>query len=100
MTKANPPAKKAPTKTPKNNDNKRLNFNETNVDLWQKVFNVNFFAPIIFWFLYKINFNNNLFYGLNISILEFYLVTIISILIYLKHIPNIKRLILGNESKI
>ena len=59
-----------------------------------------FFAPIIFWFLYKINFNNNLFYGLNISILEFYLVTIISILIYLKHIPNIKRLILGNESKI
>ena len=33
--------------SPKNNDNKRLNFNETNVDLWQKVFNVNFFAPII-----------------------------------------------------
>ena len=59
-----------------------------------------FFAPIIFWFLYKINFNNNLFYGLSISILEFYLVIIISILIYLKHIPNIKRLILGNESKI
>ena len=33
--------------SPKNNDNKRLNFSETNVDLWQKVFNVNFFAPII-----------------------------------------------------
>ena len=33
--------------SPKNNDNKRLNFNDTNVDLWQKVFNVNFFAPII-----------------------------------------------------
>ena len=59
-----------------------------------------FFAPIIFWFLYKINFINNLSYGLSISILEFYLVIIISILIYLKHIPNIKRLILGNESKI
>ena len=33
--------------SPKNNENKRLNFGDTNLDLWQKVFNVNFFAPII-----------------------------------------------------
>ena len=33
--------------SPKSSDNKRLDFSETNVDLWQKVFNVNFFAPII-----------------------------------------------------
>ena len=33
--------------SPKNKKNKRLNFDETDVNLWQKVFNVNFFSPII-----------------------------------------------------
>ena len=33
--------------SPKNEKNNRLNFNETDVNLWQKVFNVNFFSPII-----------------------------------------------------
>ena len=59
-----------------------------------------FIAPIIFWFLYKINVIENLFYVTNISILEVYLILIISILIWIKHISNIKRLILGTESKI
>ena len=59
-----------------------------------------FIAPIIFWFLYKINVIENLFYVTNTSILEVYLILIISILIWIKHISNIKRLILGTESKI
>ncbi|MAU27959.1 MAG: acyl-phosphate glycerol 3-phosphate acyltransferase [Pelagibacterales bacterium] len=59
-----------------------------------------FIAPIIFWFLYKINVIENLFYVTNISILEVYLILIISILIWIKHISNIKRLISGTESKI
>tara|TARA_E500000331_G_scaffold118941_2_gene116173 strand:- start:1699 stop:2379 length:681 start_codon:yes stop_codon:yes gene_type:complete len=59
-----------------------------------------FIAPIIFWFLYKINVIENLFYLTNISILEVYLILIISILIWIKHISNIKRLISGTESKI
>ena len=59
-----------------------------------------FIAPIIFWFLYKINVIENLFYVTNISILEVYLILIISILIWIKHISNIKRLISGIESKI
>ena len=59
-----------------------------------------FIAPIIFWFLYKINVIENLFYVTNISILEVYLILIISILIWVKHISNIKRLISGTESKI
>ena len=59
-----------------------------------------FIAPIIFWFLYKINVIENLFYVTNISILEVYLMLIISILIWIKHISNIKRLISGTESKI
>ena len=33
--------------SPKNEQNNRLNFDETDVNLWQKVFNVNFFSPII-----------------------------------------------------
>ena len=33
--------------SPKNQKNNRLNFDETDVNLWQKVFNVNFFSPII-----------------------------------------------------
>ena len=33
--------------SPKNETNNRLNFDETDVNLWQKVFNVNFFSPII-----------------------------------------------------
>ncbi len=33
--------------SPKTNDDKRLNFNDTDIELWQKVFNVNFFAPIM-----------------------------------------------------
>jgi NAD(P)-dependent dehydrogenase (short-subunit alcohol dehydrogenase family) len=33
--------------SPKNEKNNRLNFDETDVSLWQKVFNVNFFSPII-----------------------------------------------------
>ena len=33
--------------SPKNDKNNRLNFDETDVNLWQKVFNVNFFSPII-----------------------------------------------------
>lgn len=59
-----------------------------------------FIAPIIFWFLYKINVIENLFYLTNTSILEVYLILIISILIWIKHISNIKRLISGTESKI
>ena len=59
-----------------------------------------FIAPIIFWFLYKINVIENLFYVTNISILEVYLILIISILIWINHISNIKRLISGKESKI
>ena len=59
-----------------------------------------FIAPIIFWFLYKINVIENLFYVTNTSILEVYLILIISILIWVKHISNIKRLISGIESKI
>ena len=59
-----------------------------------------FIAPIIFWFLYKINVIENLFYITNISILEVYLILIISILIWINHISNIKRLISGKESKI
>tara|TARA_B100001175_G_scaffold315381_1_gene326819 strand:+ start:1008 stop:1688 length:681 start_codon:yes stop_codon:yes gene_type:complete len=59
-----------------------------------------FFAPIIFGFLYNINFIKNLFYNPDISILEVYLILIITILIWIKHIPNIKRLISGSESKI
>ena len=59
-----------------------------------------FIAPIIFWFLYKINVIENLFYVPNISILEVYLILIITILIWIKHISNIKRLISGIESKI
>ena len=59
-----------------------------------------FIAPIIFWFLYKINVIENLFYVTNISILEVYLILTISILIWIKHISNIKRLISGTESKI
>ena len=33
--------------SPKNEKNKRLSFTETPIELWQKVFNVNFFAPIM-----------------------------------------------------
>ena len=33
--------------SPKNEKNNRLNFDETDLNLWQKVFNVNFFSPII-----------------------------------------------------
>ena len=33
--------------SPKDENNKRLGFLDTSIDLWQKVFNVNFFAPII-----------------------------------------------------
>ena len=33
--------------SPKNEKNNRLNFDETDINLWQKVFNVNFFSPII-----------------------------------------------------
>ena len=33
--------------SPKNENNKRLSFIDTPVELWQKVFNVNFFAPIL-----------------------------------------------------
>jgi NAD(P)-dependent dehydrogenase (short-subunit alcohol dehydrogenase family) len=33
--------------SPKSDDNSRLGFLETPIDLWKEVFNVNFFAPII-----------------------------------------------------
>ena len=33
--------------SPKDENNKRLSFIDTPVELWQKVFNVNFFAPIL-----------------------------------------------------
>tara|TARA_B100001996_G_C18670443_1_gene596536 strand:+ start:2156 stop:2887 length:732 start_codon:yes stop_codon:yes gene_type:complete len=33
--------------SPKDKNNKRLSFVDTPVELWQKVFNVNFFAPIL-----------------------------------------------------
>ena len=33
--------------SPKNADNKRLGFADTDLSLWRQVFNVNFFAPII-----------------------------------------------------
>ena len=32
--------------SPKNSDNKRLSFTDTDLILWRQVFNVNFFAPI------------------------------------------------------
>ncbi len=55
-----------------------------------------FISPFLFWFLYK----NNFIGYIEISILEVYLVLLITILIWIKHIPNIKRLITGTESKI
>ena len=33
--------------SPKDKKNERLSFNDTSLELWRKVFNVNFFAPII-----------------------------------------------------
>ena len=33
--------------SPKNNENQRLGFMDTSIKLWQNVFNVNFFAPIM-----------------------------------------------------
>ena len=33
--------------SPKNENNQRLGFMDTSLELWQKVFNVNFFAPIL-----------------------------------------------------
>ncbi len=33
--------------SPKNNNNQRLGFIDTSIELWQRVFNVNFFAPIM-----------------------------------------------------
>ena len=55
-----------------------------------------FISPFLFWFLYKSNFIGYI----EISILEVYLVLLITILLWVKHIPNIKRLIKGTESKI
>ena len=55
-----------------------------------------FMSPFLFWFLYKSNFIGYI----EISILEVYLVLLITILLWVKHIPNIKRLIKGTESKI
>ncbi|MBH88010.1 MAG: acyl-phosphate glycerol 3-phosphate acyltransferase [Pelagibacterales bacterium] len=55
-----------------------------------------FISPFLFWFLYKSNFIEYT----KISVLEVYLVLLITILIWIKHIPNIKRLIRGTESKI
>lgn len=57
-------------------------------------------APLFFWSLKEIVNTGLLPNSLRISNIEIYIVLIIVILIWIKHIPNIKRIIKGIESKI
>ena len=57
-------------------------------------------APLFFWSLKEIVNTGLLPNSLRISNIEIYIVLIIVILIWIKHIPNIKRIIKGTESKI
>jgi len=57
-------------------------------------------APILFLLISKIVKMGLLPNSLNILNIEIYIVLIITILIWTKHIPNIKRIIKGTESKI
>ena len=57
-------------------------------------------APIFFWSLREIVNTGVLSDSLRVSNIEIYIVLIIVLLIWIKHIPNIKRIIQGIESKI
>jgi len=57
-------------------------------------------APIFFWSLREIVNTGLLSDSLRVSNIEIYIVLIIVLLIWIKHIPNIKRIIQGIESKI
>ncbi len=57
-------------------------------------------APLFFWSLKEVVNTGILPNSLRISNIEIYIVLIIVILIWIKHIPNIKRIIKGIESKI
>ena len=57
-------------------------------------------APLFFWSLKEVVNTGLLPNSLIISNIEIYIVLIIVILIWIKHIPNIKRIIKGIESKI
>ena len=57
-------------------------------------------APLFFWSLKEVVNTGLLPNSLKISNIEIYIVLIIVILIWIKHIPNIKRIIKGIESKI
>jgi acyl phosphate:glycerol-3-phosphate acyltransferase len=57
-------------------------------------------APILFWIISKLVEIGFLPNSLNINNTEIYIVLIITLLIWTKHIPNIKRIIKGTESKI
>jgi len=57
-------------------------------------------APLFFWSLKELVNTGLLPNSLRISNIEIYIVLIIVILIWIKHIPNIKRIIKGIESKI
>ena len=57
-------------------------------------------APILFWIISKLVEIELLPNSLNIYNIEIYIVFIITVLIWTKHIPNIKRIFKGTESKI
>lgn len=57
-------------------------------------------APILFWLLNEIVKTGLLPNSLNIYNIEIYIVLIITTLIMAKHVPNIRRIIKGTESKI
>ena len=57
-------------------------------------------APILFWLISNIVKTGLLPHSLYIHNIEIYIVLIITTLIWTKHIPNIKRIIKGTESKI
>jgi len=57
-------------------------------------------APILFWLLNEIVKTGLLPNSLNIYNIEIYIVLVITTLIWIKHIPNIRRIIKGIESKI
>lgn len=57
-------------------------------------------SPLIFWFLYEVGLTKNLLNLPKTSIIEIYLILLITCLIWIKHIPNIKRIIKGKENKI
>ena len=57
-------------------------------------------APVLFWIISKLVEIELLPNSLNINNIEIYIVFIITVLIWTKHIPNIKRIFKGTESKI